>query len=133
MVRTPGFHCRGHGFDPRSETKILQAMYPEKKKSDGHYHHSRSDFILKNTSEKKEKEHCVAYSNICPYCLCSVMSDSLKPCRLQPTRLLCLWDSPGKKSGVGCHFLLQGFRPIQGSNLHLLHQIVSCIAEGFTI
>ena len=27
--------------------------------------------------------------------------------RLQPTRLLCPWDSPGKNTGVGCHFLLQ--------------------------
>ena len=25
----------------------------------------------------------------------------------QPTRLLCPWDSPGKNTGVGCHFLLQ--------------------------
>ena len=32
MVRTPGFHCGGHGFDPQPETKILQAMYPEKKR-----------------------------------------------------------------------------------------------------
>ena len=37
----------------------------------------------------------------------SVMSYSLRPHGLQPTRLLCPWDSPGKNSGVGCHFLLQ--------------------------
>ena len=39
-------------------------------------------------------------------------------------RLLCPWDSPGKNTGVGCHFLLQGIFPAQGSNpslLHLLH------------
>ena len=35
------------------------------------------------------------------------MSSSLWPHTLQPTRLLCLWDSPGKNTGVGCHFLLQ--------------------------
>ena len=35
------------------------------------------------------------------------MSDSLKPCRWQPTRLPRPWDSPGKNTGVGCHFLLQ--------------------------
>ena len=34
------------------------------------------------------------------------MSDSVRPHRQQPTRLLCPWDSPGKSSGVGCHFLL---------------------------
>ena len=37
----------------------------------------------------------------------SVMSDSLRPHRQQPTRLPCPWDSPGKNTGVGCHFLLQ--------------------------
>ena len=36
-----------------------------------------------------------------------VMSDSLRPHRLQSTRLLCPWDSPGKNTGVGCHSLLQ--------------------------
>ena len=35
------------------------------------------------------------------------MSDSVRPHRWQPTRLLCPWDSPGKNAGVGCHFLLQ--------------------------
>ena len=32
-----------------------------------------------------------------------------------------LWDSPGKKSGMGCHFLLQGIFPTQESNPHLSH------------
>ena len=35
------------------------------------------------------------------------MSDSVQPHRRQPTRLPCTWDSPGKNTGVGCHFLLQ--------------------------
>ena len=35
------------------------------------------------------------------------MSDSVRPHRWQPTRLLCLWDSPGKNTEVGCYFLLQ--------------------------
>ena len=35
------------------------------------------------------------------------MSNSIRPCRPQPNRLPCLWDSPGKNTGVGCHFLLQ--------------------------
>ena len=35
------------------------------------------------------------------------MSDSVRPHRRQPTRLPCPWDSPGKSTGVGCHFLLQ--------------------------
>ena len=35
------------------------------------------------------------------------MSDSVRPHRRQPTRLPYPWDSPGKNTGVGCHFLLQ--------------------------
>ena len=37
----------------------------------------------------------------------SVVSDCLWHHGLQPTRLLCQWDSPGKSTGVGCHCLLQ--------------------------
>ena len=37
----------------------------------------------------------------------SVVSDSLRPHRLQPTRLLRPWDFPGKSTGVGCHCLLR--------------------------
>ena len=37
----------------------------------------------------------------------SVVSNSLRPHGLQPTRLLCPWDFPGKSTGVGCHCLLQ--------------------------
>ena len=35
------------------------------------------------------------------------MSDSVQPHRRQPTRLPRPWDSPGKNTGVSCHFLLQ--------------------------
>ena len=38
---------------------------------------------------------------------------------LQPSRLLCPWDSPGKNTGVGGHFPLRGIFPNQGSNPHL--------------
>ena len=44
------------------------------------------------------------------YCCCSiasVVSGSVRPHRRQSTRLLRPWDSPGKNTGVGCHFLLQ--------------------------
>ena len=46
------------------------------------------------------------------------------------TRLLCPWDSPGKDTGVGCHSLLQGIFPTQGSKLHLLHWQVSSLSVG---
>ena len=42
----------------------------------------------------------------------SVVSNSLRPHKLQPPRFLCPWNFPGKNTGVGCHFLLQGsFQP----------------------
>ena len=47
---------------------------------------------------------------ICCCCCCQVASvvfDSVWPQRRQPTRLHHPWDSPGKNTGVGCHFLLQ--------------------------
>ena len=61
---------------------------------------------------------------ICVLAVISVGSNSMWPCGLQPTRLLSLWDSPGKNIGVGCHAHLQGILPNQGSNpclLCLLH------------
>ena len=61
----------------------------------------------------------IAGSYVCVSC--SVMSDSLQPHGLQPTRLLCLWNSLGKNTRVGCHFLLQGIFLTQGLNPGLLH------------
>ena len=46
----------------------------------------------------------------------SVVSDSLRPHGLYNP-----WNSPGKNTEVGCHFLLQGIFPTQESNLGLLH------------
>ena len=64
-----------------------------------------------NTKKHYENKHC------------SIVSDSWPPHGLYSP-----WNSPGKNTGVGCHFLLQGIFPTQGSNL------VSCIiGEFFTI
>ena len=46
----------------------------------------------------------------------SVVSDSLRPFGLQPTRLLCPWDSPGKITAAGCHVLLLGIFPNQSAS-----------------
>ena len=45
------------------------------------------------------------------------MSDSVQPHRWQPTRLLCPWDSPGKNTGVNCHFLLQCMHTCQAASV----------------
>ena len=51
----------------------------------------------------------------------SVMSYSLRLHGLYPAKLLCPWNSPGKNTGVGCCFLLQGIFPTQGWNPYFLH------------
>ena len=55
------------------------------------------------------RDYCSLFSNICCCCckVASVVSNSVQPHRRQPTRLPRTWDSPGKNTGVGCHFLLQ--------------------------
>ena len=61
--------------------------------------------------------------NLC----CAVLSCIqlfVTPMDAKSTRLFCPWNSPGKNTGVGCHFLLQGTFPTQGLNsslLYLLH------------
>ena len=89
---------------------------------------------FKNTSPRKRKTgrklKCMllskrSQSEKAIYCTlplsCSVMSHSLRPHGLQPTRLLSSRDLPGKNTGVGCHFLLQGIFLTQRRNLCLLH------------
>ena len=52
---------------------------------------------------------------------CLVVPNSLQPHELYPARLLCPCNSPGKNTGVGSHFLLQGIFPTQGLNPGVLH------------
>ena len=60
-----------------------------------------------------------------------VVSDSLQPQGQYPTRLLRPWDFPGKNTGVGCHFLLQGIFPTQGLKPGLPHcrQTLYCLSH----
>ena len=53
------------------------------------------------------------------------MSDSVRPQRRQPTRLLHPWDSPGKNTWVGCHFLLQCIKVKSESEIAQLCPILS--------
>ena len=60
-----------------------------------------------------------------------VRSDSSRPHGLQPTRLLCSWDSPGTSTGVGFRALLQRIFLTQGSNPDLPHyrRILYCLSH----
>ena len=60
----------------------------------------------------------------------SITSRALRPHGLQPTRPLCPWNFPGKNTGVGCHFLLQGVFSTQRLNpsfLNLLQRQVGSL------
>ena len=80
----------------------------------------------------------LSYQESCCYCqVTSVMSDSMRPQRRQPTRLPSPWDSPGKNTGVGCHFLPQCMkvkseREVAQSCL-TLRDLMDCSLPGFSI
>ena len=57
--------------------------------------------------KKGNAKECSSSSSSSSNQVASVVSNSVRPRRRQPTRLPRLWDSPGKNTGVGCHFLLQ--------------------------
>ena len=54
------------------------------------------------------------------FSMTSAVSNCFWCYRLQSTRPLCLWDSPGKNTGVGWYVLIQGIFQTQGSNPYLL-------------
>ena len=66
------------------------------------------------------KEQISSNNMLVSICMVSCISLTLWPDGLEPARLLCPWDSPGKSTGEGCHALLQGIFLTQGSNPHLL-------------
>ena len=90
----------------------------------GHYLFSDRVYLMKNIILHNSQIHTHTHIHTCTSILAenhfdkesmslfyvwvaSVVSDSAWPHRRQPTRLPCPWDSPGKNTGVGCHFILQ--------------------------
>ena len=67
----------------------------------------------------------------------SVMSNSVRPHRRRPTRLCHLWDSPGKNTGMGCHFLLQCMKVKSESEVTqscpTLHDPMDCSPPGSSV
>ena len=78
-----------------------------------------------------------SYCCCCCCCISSVVSDSVWPNRRQPIRLLCPWDSPGKNTGVGCHFLLQCMKVKSESEVAqscpTLSDPMDCSLPGFSV
>ena len=67
----------------------------------------------------------------------SVVSNSVRPQRGQPTRLRRPWDSPGKNTGMSCHFLLQCMKVKSESEVAqlclTLHDPMDCSLPGSSI
>ena len=88
--------------------------------------------ILHSTSQDKIHTGCLTFLIPCARCsVTSVMSDSLQPHDCNPPGSSVHGDSPGKNTGVGCHALLQGIFPTQGSNPGLPHcrWILYCLSH----
>ena len=69
---------------------------------------------------RNEESNMEVYTLLLLLLVASVVSDSVRPHRQQPTRLPCPWDSPGKNTGVGFHFLLQCVKVKSLSRVRLL-------------
>ena len=68
---------------------------------------SLSSLILFHLFQQLSMSWWIYHLCCCCCWVASVVSDSVRPHRRQPTRLPHPWVSPGKNTGVGCHFLLQ--------------------------
>ena len=91
-----------------------------------HPHQSSTSVIVHHYIDMQlsSKVHSL-YTWYCTVCvfvqLPSCVQLFVTPWTVQPIRCLCSWNSPGKNTGVGCHALLQGIFPTQGSNPGHLH------------
>ena len=86
---------------------------------------TQKDYHLES-KERERTQRSKHQKSLIPMCMhackvASVVSDFVRPYGLQPARLLCLWDSPGKNTEVSYHALLLGIFLSQGSNPCLLH------------
>ena len=95
-------------------TRVLQlsAATTEPTRLDTHSLHNKGSHYFVNKFICTLFYVCVSHS---------VVSESLRPHGWQPARLLCPWDFPGKNTGVGSHFLLQGKFLTQGLKPGLLN------------
>ena len=78
-----------------------------------HLTHLKAFHILGCKNLARNISRCFSWLTFPCVCVvsCSVVSDSLRPQGLQPPRLFYPWNSPGKNTGVGNHFLPQGIFP----------------------
>ena len=105
--------CTGNDLDHQHQECITVSLGQNK----GHEEESTINQLIHTT-------------NTCPRVLShSVVFDYLQPHGLQPDRLLCPRDFPGKNTGVDCHFLLQGIFPNPG--IEPTYPASSALADRF--
>ena len=90
------------------------------------------------TSSYSRNQYRIVKQLCCCCCyVASVVSDSVRPQRRQPTRLPRPWDSPGKNTEVGCHFLLQCMKVKSerevAQSCPTLHDPMDCSPPGSSI
>ena len=68
------------------------------------------------SSQNKNNANPLGIMDTMLLCSSYLMSDSFAIPQTVPCRPLCLWDFPGRNTGVGCHFFLPGIFLTQGSN-----------------
>ena len=71
---------------------------------------------LVESFKKVNRKKCIHVACVC-MCVCAVVSDPLWPHELQPTRLLCPWNFPGKNTGLDLPFPAPGHFPDPGIEL----------------
>ena len=89
--------------------------------------------ILSEVSQKeKDKYHMLLLLLLSHFSRVRLCATPQTP---QPTRLLCPWDSPGKNTGVGCHFLFQCMKVKSDSEVAqscpTLRDLMDCSLPGF--
>ena len=68
----------------------------------------QGSFLLSPVLDPLFSISLVSFILVCVCEVALVMSNSLRPHELEPAKLLCPWDYPGKNAAVGCHLLLRG-------------------------
>ena len=122
QMRGPNAYRLFHCLAPQYYTDSVENMNPEKAGCVSNHDLSmQSTFFHWHSMDSSLSDFISLISLIC----CCLVTKSclilLQSCGLEPTRLLCPWDFPGKFTAVGCHFLLQGIFLTHGSNPCPLH------------
>ena len=103
VVRILGFHCQGLGFSPWLGNWDCASLSVQPKRKKRENDSSLSVPILRGPP-------LWLYLTVC-CCLVTKLCPTLcDPMGCSPPRLLCPWNFPGKNTGVGCQFLLQGMK-----------------------